>query len=280
MFIELNEIDFHWDNILEISSSVYICLFFNSFLIGGWLPQWLRGKESTCNAEDMGSIPGSGRSPGEGNGNLLQCSHLENSTDKRSLAGYSPWSHKRVWHNWVTEYTHNWRIIALQRCAGFRHTWISHKYTCVCMLSRFSCVLFFVTLCSVEDQAPLSMGFPRQEYWSGLPCPPPLSIPKYTYISRVFCSFKLSAFICTWLLIWSIFWCILKCVFYTYSTSQFKPVTFRVLRSHMWLVATVVDGTDSEFWRESVWSATLEADCVQVCTEIVQQVTLIGMWCP
>ena len=39
-------------------------------------------KESTCNAEDAGSIPGSGRSPGEGNGNALQHSCLENPMDR------------------------------------------------------------------------------------------------------------------------------------------------------------------------------------------------------
>ena len=39
------------------------------------------GKESTCNAGDLGSIPGLGRSPGEGNGYPLQYSGLENSTD-------------------------------------------------------------------------------------------------------------------------------------------------------------------------------------------------------
>ena len=33
------------------------------------LPWWLSGKESACNAVDVGSIPGSGRSPGEENGN-------------------------------------------------------------------------------------------------------------------------------------------------------------------------------------------------------------------
>ena len=42
------------------------------------LPRWLRGKESTGNAGDSGLIPGSGRSLGEGNGNPLQCSCLEN----------------------------------------------------------------------------------------------------------------------------------------------------------------------------------------------------------
>ena len=39
------------------------------------------GKESTCNAGDQGSIPGSGRSPGEGNGNPIQYSCMENPVD-------------------------------------------------------------------------------------------------------------------------------------------------------------------------------------------------------
>ena len=47
-------------------------------------------KLSTCNAEDPGSIPGSGRYPGEGNGYLHQYSCLENSMDQKSLVGYSP----------------------------------------------------------------------------------------------------------------------------------------------------------------------------------------------
>ena len=42
------------------------------------LPRWLCGKEFTCKARDAGSIPGSGRSPGEGNGNPLQYSCLGN----------------------------------------------------------------------------------------------------------------------------------------------------------------------------------------------------------
>ena len=40
------------------------------------------GKESVCNARNLGLIPGSGRSPGEGNSNPLQYSFLENSTDR------------------------------------------------------------------------------------------------------------------------------------------------------------------------------------------------------
>ena len=45
-------------------------------------PHSLVGKESVCNAGDLGSIPGTGRSLGEGNGNLLQYSCLENSMDR------------------------------------------------------------------------------------------------------------------------------------------------------------------------------------------------------
>ena len=45
------------------------------------------GKKSACSARDLGLIPGLGRSPGEGTGNLLQYSYLENSMDR-------PWGRK------------------------------------------------------------------------------------------------------------------------------------------------------------------------------------------
>ena len=44
--------------------------------------------------EDLGSIAGPGSSPGGGNGNPFQDSHLENPMDGRSPAGYSPWGHQ------------------------------------------------------------------------------------------------------------------------------------------------------------------------------------------
>ena len=50
--------------------------------LGRGLPQWLRGKEATCNAGDVNSIPGSGRSPGRGNSNPLQYSYWENAMDR------------------------------------------------------------------------------------------------------------------------------------------------------------------------------------------------------
>ena len=58
------------------------------------LPCGLGGKESSCNEGDLGLIPGSGRSPGGGNVNLLQYSCLENYMGQRSLASYSSWGHK------------------------------------------------------------------------------------------------------------------------------------------------------------------------------------------
>ena len=55
-------------------------------------------------------------------------------------------------------------------------TWFSRLWH-VCVLSCFSHVQIFVTPWAVVCQAPLSMGFSRQEYWSGLPCPPPGDLP-------------------------------------------------------------------------------------------------------
>ena len=48
------------------------------------------------------------------------------------------------------------------------------------MLRCFSLIRFFATLWTIAHQAPLSMGFSWQEYWSVLPCPPPgdLSDPR------------------------------------------------------------------------------------------------------
>ena len=57
-------------------------------------PDGSDGKESTRNAGDLSSIPELGRCPGEGNGNPLQYSCLENPHGQKSLAGYSPWGCK------------------------------------------------------------------------------------------------------------------------------------------------------------------------------------------
>ena len=63
-------------------------------------------KASTSNAGDPGSIPGSGRSPGEGNGNPLQYSCLENPMDRRAWQANSLWGCKESdMAEWLTLFT-------------------------------------------------------------------------------------------------------------------------------------------------------------------------------
>ena len=68
---------------------------FNTYMHVVGFPCGSAGKESTCHAGDLGSIPGLGRSPREGKGYPLQYSGLGNSMD------YNPWG-RRVRHDWVT----------------------------------------------------------------------------------------------------------------------------------------------------------------------------------
>ena len=84
------------------------CLF---ILVTGFsgLPRWPSDKKNppanAGGARDSGSIPGSRRSPGEGNSNALQCSCLENSMD-REPGGLHSMGSQRVKHNWVTKCIH------------------------------------------------------------------------------------------------------------------------------------------------------------------------------
>ena len=104
-------------------------------------------KESACNAGDPGSIPGLGRSPGEGNGKYL--AHI--------LLRFCAYVYES--HESLTSFF----VVSL---SGFiirvTHT---HK--------SLSCVRLFATPWVVAHQAPQSMGFSRHEYWSGLPFPSP-----------------------------------------------------------------------------------------------------------
>ena len=61
---------------IKLSTSVYL-----------GFPGDSEGKESSCNARDLGSIPGLGKSPGGGHGYTFQYSGLENPHEWRSLAG-------------------------------------------------------------------------------------------------------------------------------------------------------------------------------------------------
>ena len=77
----------------------YYCLFMR-------LLWWLSCKESTCNAGNLGSIPGSGRSHGGGPGNSLQQFCLENPIDWGAWWAAVHQGSQRAGHDWVTGHTH------------------------------------------------------------------------------------------------------------------------------------------------------------------------------
>ena len=82
--------------ICSLHLSFYFC-FANKIIYTIFLgfPSGSVVKNPPANAGDVGLIPGSGRSSGEGSGNPLQYSCLGNPMDRRSPAGYSPWSRKK-----------------------------------------------------------------------------------------------------------------------------------------------------------------------------------------
>ena len=79
---------------LKSQKDVQLWIFFISPFSVLVFPGGSDGKESASNAGDLGLIPALWRSPGEGHGNPLQYSCLENPHEQRSLAGYRPWDPK------------------------------------------------------------------------------------------------------------------------------------------------------------------------------------------
>ena len=65
----------------------------------GGLPYSSDGKESACSAGDLGSIPGLGRSPGEGNGHPLQYPCLENLMDRGAYSSGASMGSQRAGHD-------------------------------------------------------------------------------------------------------------------------------------------------------------------------------------
>ena len=121
-------------------------------------PSGLNGKELACSAGDLRSILVWGRSPGLGNSNPFQYACLVNSMDRGA--------EQATVHRATELDTTGQLTLPLER-----------KDMCVRKLSCFSCVRLCVTLWSGACQVPPSMGFSKQEYWSGLPCPPPGDLP-------------------------------------------------------------------------------------------------------
>ena len=83
------------------------------------------------------------------------------------------------------------RCKSVKDCSIHVHERISFPMISVCVLSHFSCVHLLAIPWTVAHQPPLSMGFSRQEYWSGLPFPSPGGLPeprdqtRISYTSRI-----------------------------------------------------------------------------------------------
>ena len=110
-------------------------------------------KNLPANARDVrdaGSVPGSGRSPRGGHRKPLQYSYLEN-----PMENGASWAEVRG----VTK-------------SQTQLKWLSTAQ--LCLLSH---VWLFAAPWTAALKDPLSMGFPRQEYWSGLPFPSPGDLP-------------------------------------------------------------------------------------------------------
>ena len=90
----------HWYHLCPKSCCWWLVLSYTS----AGLPRWYSGKESTCQAEDLGSIPGWGRSPGEENGNPLHYSFLENPMD--GGAWWATGNGVAKSQMWLSDFTH------------------------------------------------------------------------------------------------------------------------------------------------------------------------------
>ena len=127
------------------------------------LPRMLSGKESACNAGDVGLIR---KTPRRQNCNPLQYSCLENPMDRGA------------WWATVHVVTKSWAWRRNSTCthnASLVTFCYPHSVSSVQSLSH---VQLFVTPWTVTHQVPLSMGFPRQEYWSGLQFSSPGDLPE------------------------------------------------------------------------------------------------------
>ena len=158
------------------------------------------GKAIVCNSGDLGSVPGSGRSPGERNGNPLQYSCLENFMDggawQATVHGVAK-SRTRL-SNFTGHHSVNLPLQVLR--APFPLPQLPRPFCCCCYcclafrsvpslptlalrwFSEVKCqslsrVRLFSTPWTVACQAPPSMGFSKQEYQCGLPFPPPGDLP-------------------------------------------------------------------------------------------------------
>ena len=103
------------------------------------------GKESTCSAEDVGSIPELGRSPGEGNGYPLQYSGLEKSMDCVV---------HRVKKNWTQLSDFHFHLFSFKSV-------YTHIHKCMCVAAAAKSLQSWPTLCDPIDGSPPGSPVPR-----------------------------------------------------------------------------------------------------------------------
>ena len=134
------------------------------------LPWWLRVKQETMQETRARSL---------GWEDPLE---KEMATYSSILAWRMPWTEEPGRLHGVTKsstWLSNWHTTCLELCKA--HSKCSDPVQCTCLgavcVLALSRVCLFVTPWTVACQAPLSMGFSRQEYWSGLPFPPPDDVP-------------------------------------------------------------------------------------------------------
>ena len=118
------------------------------------------GQESACNAGDLGSVLGLGRSPGGGRGSPLWYSCLENPHGQRNLVGYSYGVTKSDTTEWLStaQHRHHWifmfRII-LKGCVVFYPTEYQSVFTFLLLLDIQVVSCFSSVLCSLCSECPV-----------------------------------------------------------------------------------------------------------------------------
>ena len=140
-------------------NNLFLCLYLNIYIYRQHMvlqgfPSGSHSKESACTTRDQCSTPGSGRSAGEGNGNLLQYSCLENPMDSRAW-----WATvhgvQRVRHNWATS------LSLFQQLNVFTLSWDLH-----CLKQKVRTT--YLILSSWLQSFPASESFPvSQIFGSG-----------------------------------------------------------------------------------------------------------------
>ena len=135
---------------------MHACVYVHTHVIYMWLPRWRSAKESACQCrrcKRRGLDPGTGSSPGEGNGNPLQYSCLKNLMDRGAWQA-TVQGVVRIRHNWETEHasthththththtthTHIYIKFGIQtRFINSKYnTWVIHSHSCYKKINYF-----------------------------------------------------------------------------------------------------------------------------------------------